>query len=89
MKIGLCGTMSVGKTTLVNALKKTKRFKGYILRTERSKFLMERRMPLNTDYTIKGQSVLLAESWAELIQTEIITDRTVVDVIALTMNAKS
>jgi len=27
MKIGLCGTMSVGKTTLVNALKETKQFK--------------------------------------------------------------
>jgi GTPase SAR1 family protein len=25
MKIGLCGTMSVGKTTLVNALKRTTR----------------------------------------------------------------
>ena len=27
MKIGLCGTMSVGKTTLVNALKETPQFK--------------------------------------------------------------
>ena len=26
MKIGLCGTMSVGKTTLVNALKKLPQF---------------------------------------------------------------
>ena len=26
MKIGLCGTMSVGKTTLVNALKELKQF---------------------------------------------------------------
>ena len=30
MKIGLCGTMSVGKTTLVNALKETKQFKDYM-----------------------------------------------------------
>ena len=29
MKIGLCGTMSVGKTTLVNELKKLKKFKDY------------------------------------------------------------
>jgi GTPase SAR1 family protein len=28
MKIGLCGTMSVGKTTLVNELKKLGQFKG-------------------------------------------------------------
>ena len=27
MKIGFCGTMSVGKTTLVNALKKLPEFK--------------------------------------------------------------
>ena len=27
MKIGLCGTMSVGKTTLVNALKETNNLK--------------------------------------------------------------
>ena len=41
MKIGLCGTMSVGKTTLVNELKKLSRFKDYTFRTERSKYLME------------------------------------------------
>ena len=39
MKIGLCGTMSVGKTTLVNALKKEKEFENYKFATERSKYL--------------------------------------------------
>jgi GTPase SAR1 family protein len=29
MRIGLCGTMSVGKTTLVNALKELDQFKDY------------------------------------------------------------
>jgi GTPase SAR1 family protein len=48
MKIGLCGTMSVGKTTLVNALKETKQFKDYMFRTERSKFLMEKNSYENT-----------------------------------------
>ena len=89
MKIGLCGTMSVGKTTLVNALKETKQFKEYMFRTERSKFLMEQGIPLNTDSTLKGQTVFLAERCAELIQTDIITDRTVIDVMAFTLNAKS
>ena len=32
MKIGFCGTMSVGKTTLVNALKELPEFKDYIFR---------------------------------------------------------
>ena len=34
MKIGLCGTMSVGKTTLVNALKDLQLFKNYNFATE-------------------------------------------------------
>ena len=89
MKIGLCGTMSVGKTTLVNALKETSQFKDYMFRTERSKFLMEQGIPLNTDSTLKGQTVFLAERCAELIQPNIITDRTVLDVMAFTLNANS
>ena len=89
MKIGLCGTMSVGKTTLVNALKKTKQFKDYKFATERSQHLMSLGIPLNTDSTLKGQTVFLAERCAELMQDNIITDRTVFDVMAFTMNAKS
>ena len=37
MKIGLCGTMSVGKTTLVNALMNLPEFEEYNFATERSK----------------------------------------------------
>ncbi len=82
MKIGLCGTMSVGKTTLVNALKELDYFKGYHFRTERSKELMAQGIPLNTDSTLKGQCVFLAERAGELMQDNIITDRTVIDVMA-------
>ena len=89
MKIGLCGTMSVGKTTLVNALKETEQFKDYNFATERSQHLMSLGIPLNTDSTLKGQTVFLAERCGELMQDNIITDRTILDVMAFTMNAKS
>ena len=89
MKIGLCGTMSVGKTTLVNALKELSEFKNYTFRTERSKYLMEMGVPLNTDSTLKGQLVFAAERVSELMQEKVITDRTVIDVIAFANLSKS
>ena len=82
MKIGLCGTMSVGKTTLVNALKKESTFKEYKFATERSKYLNSLGIPLNTDSTFKGQLVFAAERSAELMQEKMITDRTIIDVMA-------
>ena len=82
MKIGLCGTMSVGKTTLVNALKKEPEFKEYKFATERSKYLNSLGIPLNTDSTLKGQLVFAAERAAELMQEKMITDRTIIDVMA-------
>jgi nicotinamide riboside kinase len=89
MKIGLCGTMSVGKTTLVNKLKELKQFENYEFATERSKYLNDLGIPLNTDSTLKGQTVFLAERCAELIKENIITDRTVIDVVAFTNLARS
>ena len=82
MKIGLCGTMSVGKTTLVNALKNEPEFKDYKFATERSKYLSSLGIPLNTDSTLKGQLVFAAERAAELMQEKMITDRTIIDVMA-------
>lgn len=84
MRIGFTGTMSVGKTTLVNALKELPEFKDYKFKTERSKYLRDLGIPLNTDSTIKGQIVFMAERASELFHPNIITDRTIIDVIAFT-----
>ena len=89
MKIGLCGTMSVGKTTLVKALAKTTEFKNYKTATERSKYLRDLGIPLNTDSSINGQFVFLAERSSELLHENILTDRTIWDVCSFTMLAKS
>ena len=81
--------MSVGKTTLVNALKELPEFENYTFRTERSKYLRDLGIPLNTDSTIKGQIIFLAERASELLQPRIITDRTIIDVMAFTKLAES
>jgi nicotinamide riboside kinase len=89
MKIGLCGTISVGKTTLVNVLKQIDQFKDYETATERSKYLRDQGILLNTDSTLKGQLVFAAERSIELMKPNIITDRTIYDVCAFTLSAKS
>ena len=81
--------MSVGKTTLVNALKELHQFKGYHFVTERSEHLRDLGIPLNTDSTLKGQLVFAAERAIELMQENIITDRTIIDVMAFCRSSKS
>jgi nicotinamide riboside kinase len=89
MRIGLAGTMSVGKTTLAKALGEIGQFKDYNVQTERSKYLRDLGIPLNTDSTLPGQFVFLAERATELLYPNIITDRTIWDVCAFTLGAKS
>ena len=89
MRIGLVGTMSVGKTTLAKALGETEQFKDYPVQTERSKYLRDLGIPLNTDSTLRGQFIFLAERASELLVDNIITDRTIWDVCSFTLSAKS
>ena len=89
MRIGFTGTISAGKTTLVNALKDLPEFKDYYFATERSKYLRDLGIPLNTDSTLKGQTIFLAERCSELMRENVITDRTIIDVMAFTHCAKS
>jgi len=89
MRIGLTGAQSVGKTTLAKALGELEQFKDYIVQTERSKYLNGLGIPLNTDSTLPGQFVFLAERASELLVPNIITDRTIWDVCSFTLSSKS
>ena len=89
MKIGLVGSVSVGKTTLIEALAKLPQFKDYKIATERSKYLRDLGIPLNTDSTFKGQIIFAAERASELFKENLLTDRSIIDVMAFTKLAKS
>lgn len=89
MRIGLAGTVSVGKTTLVKALAELPEFNNYHITTERSKYLRDLGIPLNTDSSVRGQFVFMAERAQELMHENLLTDRTIWDVCAFTMSAKS
>lgn len=89
MKIGFAGTMSVGKTTLVKALAELPEFKDYFIATERSKYLRDLGIPLNTDSSLPGQIIFLAERASEIMRDNVLTDRTIWYVCAFTDNAKS
>lgn len=89
MRIGMAGTVSVGKTTLVKALLELNEFKNYTGCVERSKYLRDLGVPLNTDSSIKGQLIFIAERASELLNDNLLTDRTVYDVCAFTKEAKS
>jgi nicotinamide riboside kinase len=89
MRIGLAGTMSVGKTTLAKALGELEQFKDHSVQTERSKYLNNLGIPLNTESTLPGQFVFLAERASELLVENIITDRTIWDVCSFTLSSKT
>jgi GTPase SAR1 family protein len=88
-RIGFCGTQNVGKTTLVKELAKLPEFEGYHIATERSKYLRDLGIPLNTDSTLAGQIIFLAERSSEILRDNVLTDRTIWDVCSFTNNAKS
>lgn len=89
MRIGLTGSISVGKTSLVNALSKLEQLKDYEIATERSKYLRDQGIQLNTDSTLKGQLIFAAERSIELMKPNIITDRSIYDVCAFTLSSKT
>lgn len=88
MKIGFTGTQSVGKTTLVKALAELPEFKDYYIATERSGYLSSLGIPLNDDSSLAGQTIFLAERVSELMRENLLTDRTIIDINAFTLQSK-
>ena len=89
MRIGLSGTVSVGKSTLIKELAKLEQFKDYHIATERSKYLRDLGIPLNTDSTVFGQFIFIAERASELMYENLLTDRSIWDVCAFTLSSKT
>ena len=63
--------------------------KNYNFATERSAYLNSLGIPLNHETTIEGQTIFLAERVSELMQPNIVTDRTIIDVMAFCSLSKS
>lgn len=89
LKICLTSTVSCGKTTLVKALSKESEFKDYFIATERSEYLRDLGIPLNTDSTYMGQILFTSERTSELLRDSLLSDRGIIDVMAFTNLAKS
>lgn len=89
MKIGLCGTMSVGKSTLVKELSEMPQFKYYKIHTEKSKEIRDKGIKLNTDSTFLGQMIFASYRCDELLSKNLLTDRSIIDVLAFTNLAES
>jgi len=88
-RIGFCGTQNSGKTTLVKALSKLPEFQNHKIFTEKSKEIRDIGIPLNTDSTLKGQSVFLAHRCVELMENNFISDRSLIDVMSYCKAAPS
>ncbi len=84
MRIGICGSQSVGKSTLVKHLLNNPFLKNYTFFTERSKELIKKGIPVNKESTSEGQDAFLLERIKELEKENMITDRTILDVYAFT-----
>ncbi len=84
ISIGFCGTMSTGKSTLVKVLAELPEFADFHISTERSKYLRDLGIPLNSMSNIYGQVVFLSERLSELQNDFLITDRTIIDVMSFT-----
>jgi GTPase SAR1 family protein len=80
MKIGITGAQSVGKTTLLNALRSEKHFTNYKICDEVTRRVKSYGLPINEDGTDVTQRLIMNEHICNVfLYDNILTDRTSLD----------
>jgi GTPase SAR1 family protein len=85
MKIGISGAQSVGKTTLLNALRSEKCFKDYAVRNEVTRTVKSYGIDINEAGSDVSQLLIMKEHIYNLVMfDDMITDRTSLDGLVYT-----
>lgn len=80
MRIGIAGAQSVGKTTLLNALRSEKFFTGYVICDEVTRRVRSYGLPINEDGNDITQRLIMNEHIANVfLYDNMVTDRTALD----------
>jgi nicotinamide riboside kinase len=80
MRIGITGAQSVGKTTLLNALRSEKLFKDYVICDEVTRRVKGYGLPINEEGTDNTQRLIMNEHIVNVFMNgNMLTDRTALD----------
>lgn len=86
MRIGITGAQSVGKTTLLNALRSEKFFKDYAICNEVTRRVRSYGIPINEDGTSVTQRLIMNEHIVNIFMYDkMLTDRTSLDGLVYTL----
>jgi nicotinamide riboside kinase len=86
MRIGITGAQSVGKTTLLNALRSEKFFKDYAICDEVTRRVRSYGIPINEQGTSVTQRLIMNEHIVNIFMHEkMLTDRTALDGLVYTL----